>query len=222
MNRRLELTRGRIIALIIGIPLSLAVISGFVIDVLGDLASGTQPVRFDLPAHGRAVTVSVEAGDLRLTTSADGRVKLDGIALYSLFRPLITSQSTGPGIVLTSHCHISITRCEFDYHLALPAGGTANLTDGSGDITGSGLVSRDLTAVSHAGNITLKFAVVPDHVDVTTSFGNITLVLPPGRAAYRVDASAPFGTSTIRVPTSPASRHVLTVSDTSGSITIKN
>jgi len=30
---------------------------------------------------------------------------------------------------------------------------------------------------------------VPDHVDVTTSLGDITLVLPPG-AVYRIDASA--------------------------------
>jgi hypothetical protein len=221
VNSRLELTRPRIVALIIGVPLTLAAISAFALHTLGDLAGGSYPVRFDLPAQGRAVTVSVDAGDLRVSAAAGGRVQLHGTAHYSLFQSMVASHQTSSGIVLTSTCHLSTSQCAFDYHLGLPAGVTASLSDGSGDITATDLVSTDLTATDRSGNITLRFARVPDHVDVTTSLGDITLVLPPG-AVYRIDASAPLGSSTIRVPTSPRSTHVLTVTDTSGSITITN
>src|SRR6185437_4891826 len=125
------------------------------IHALGDLAAGTNRVRFDLPAHGRTVTVSIPGGELRLATGTDGRIKLAGTARYALVQPSVTSQVTGSGNVLTSSCRVQFTRCEFDYHLDLPAGEAANLTDGKGDIIGSGLVSRDLTAVNHSGNITL-------------------------------------------------------------------
>jgi hypothetical protein len=222
VNRRLELTRGRIVALLIGLPLTLAAISAFSVNVLGELSVGTNQVRFDLPARGLAVTVSIGAGDLRVTTSAGDRVKLHGVAQYSLIRPSVTAQTTGAGLVLTSRCRLSVAHCDFNYHLDLPAGGAADLIDGNGDITGTGLVSPNLTAISHSGNIKLKFSAVPDNIDVTTSLGDITLVLPPGNAIYRVDSSAVLGTSTIRVPTSPRSSHVLTVTDTSGSITITN
>jgi Putative adhesin len=222
VNRRLELTRGRIVALIIGLPLTLAAISAFSLHTLGDLAAGSSPVHFQVPANGRTVTLSIEGGDVHVATSPSRLVKLHGLARYSLLRPVVGFRVTGFNIVMKSRCRLSITQCAFNYHLDLPAGVTANLIDGSGDITASYLLSQDVTAVSHSGNIRLSFAVIPDNVDVTTSFGHITLVLPPGNTTYRIDSSAPLGTSTIRVPTSPASTHVLTVTDTSGSITITN
>jgi hypothetical protein len=168
------------------------------------------------------VTLSIAGGDVHVATSASRLVKLHGLARYSILRPVVVYRVAGFNIVMKSRCRLPIPQCKFNYHLALPSGVNATLTTGDGDITASYLLSRDVTAVSHAGNITLSFAVVPDNVDVTTSFGHITLVLPPGNTTYRIDSSAPLGTSTIRVPISPASSHVLTVTDTSGSITIKN
>lgn len=209
-------------ALIIGLPLMLAAISASSLSTLGDLAGGAYPVHYHVPANGRAVTLSLAGGDVRVATSAGHQVKLHGLVRYSLFRPAVLYRVTGSKIVMNSRCRLALLHCSFDYRLELPAGVAANLTDGNGDITGSYLLSRDLTAVSRSGNVTLSFAVVPDHVDVTTSLGDITLVLPPGNTTYRIDSSAPLGTSTIRVPTSPSSRHVLTVTDTSGSITITN
>ncbi|HEY3903312.1 MAG TPA: hypothetical protein VGM14_05390 [Streptosporangiaceae bacterium] len=222
MNKRLDLTRGRIVALCIGLPLTLVAICATSLHTLGDLAAGSYPVHFQVPANGRTVTLSIKGGDIHVATSPSRLVKLHGRALYSLLRPVVGYRVTGFTIVMKSRCRLPITECAFNYHLALPSGVSASLTDGNGNITASYLLSQDVTAVSHAGNITLSFAVVPDNVDVTTSLGHITLVLPPGNTTYRIDASAPLGTSTIRVPTSPASSHVLIVTDTSGSITITN
>jgi hypothetical protein len=49
----------------------------------------------------------------------------------------------------------------------------------------------------------------------------VTLVLPPGPTAYRVNASANSGTTHVRVPTSPLSQHVITVTAGSGNITVR-
>jgi hypothetical protein len=66
----------------------------------------------------------------------------------------------------------------------------------------------------------LTFATVPDHVRVSDQLGSVTLVLPPGATTYRVRAHAGFGGTSIRVPTSSSSSHVIVVTDSSGSIEV--
>jgi len=97
------------------------------------------------------VTVSVDAGDLRVSAADGDRVQLHGTAQYSLFRSMVTSHQTSSGIVLTSTCHLSTTQCAFDYHLGLPAGGTASLSDGFRRHHRHRLVSTDLTATDRSG-----------------------------------------------------------------------
>ena len=77
-------------------------------------------------------------------------------------------------------------------------------------------------ASNNSGDITLTFAKVPRRVDVTDSFGNITLILPPGRTAYRVDARTSFGSQTVTVPQATSAPDVITATDNSGDITIAN
>jgi hypothetical protein len=57
-------------------------------------------------------------------------------------------------------------------------------------------------------------------VTVTDSFGDITLVLPPGSATYRVATRNSFGSTTVSVPQSPTAGNVITASNNSGNITI--
>jgi hypothetical protein len=57
-------------------------------------------------------------------------------------------------------------------------------------------------------------------VTVTDSFGNITLVLPPGPVAYPVATRNSFGSTTVSVPRSPTAGNVITASNNSGDITI--
>lgn len=96
----------------------------------------------------------------------------------------------------------------------------AVIINDSGNITGSGVSSRQLTAHDQSGDITVVFTKVPDLVRISASSGNITLVFPPGPAAYRVSASTSSGQTSINVPQSPTSPHVVSVTDQSGNITI--
>ena len=77
-----------------------------------------------------------------------------------------------------------------------------------------------MTVASQSGDTTLTFARVPARVQVSADSGNVTLVLPPGAAAYRVAARSSDAIPVVRVPTNPASPHVITVTDQSGNITI--
>jgi hypothetical protein len=90
----------------------------------------------------------------------------------------------------------------------------------SGNIIGSDVSSQNLTAQDQSGDITVVFTKVPDLVRISDSSGNITLVLPPGPTAYRVSASTSSGSTSITVPKSATSPHVISVTDQSGNITI--
>ena len=94
------------------------------------------------------------------------------------------------------------------------------ISDDSGNVTLTGLASPAVTVASQSGDTTLTFARVPARVQVSADSGNVTLVLPPGAAAYRVAARSSDAIPVVRVPTNPASPHVITVTDQSGNITI--
>jgi DUF4097 and DUF4098 domain-containing protein YvlB len=65
-------------------------------------------------------------------------------------------------------------------------GGILTLTTSGGDVDGGGLTSPKVTTDSGGGNVTLTFTTVPAKVDVTSSGGDITIVLPRGRTQYAV------------------------------------
>src|SRR5215813_5930428 len=100
------------------------------------------------------------------------------------------------------------------------AGAQALITNDSGDITGRAVSSQHLTAKDLSGNITVVFTKVPRRVQVSNLSGDIRLVLPPGPTTYRVSASTSSGSTSINVPQSPTSPHVISVTDQSGNITI--
>jgi predicted ATP-dependent protease len=77
-----------------------------------------------------------------------------------------------------------------------------------------------VVASINSGDISLTFTKVPQRVNVTDSFSGITLVLPHGAAAYRIETRNSFGRTTVTVPQSPSARNVITASDNSGDIRI--
>ena len=106
-----------------------------------------------------------------------------------------------------------------DITVTSASGAKVLIKNDSGDITGTGVSSRQLTAQDDSGDITVVFTKVPDLVRISDSSGNIKLVLPPGPTAYRVSASTASGQTSIGVPQSPGSPHVISVTDDSGDIT---
>ena len=98
--------------------------------------------------------------------------------------------------------------------------GDTRLQDSFGNISVTGVAADDVVARNNSGDISLTFTRVPRQVTVTDSFGNITLVLPPGSATYHVTTRNSFGSTAVSVPQSPTARNVITASNNSGNITI--
>ena len=233
------MTAGRLLALLVGVPLTLIIIGWTGVTWVAYAGQGSYPVRLDIPVPGRTVTVSADSGDMLITQAAGDRLRVTGTARYSLVRSTVTRHFTPSGVTVSSQCHFVTGVCSFNYQVVLPAGLPALISDDSGDLHGSGLsgprvtlrdssgditvrglASAHVTASDGSGDIILTFTKVPSRVSVSDSSGDIHLVLPRGDTAYRVIASTSSGTTTTRVPTSPASTHVITVTDGSGDITI--
>ena len=100
------------------------------------------------------------------------------------------------------------------------ATGDTRLQDAFGNIYVTGLAAAKVVAANNSGDITLRFAAVPTQVNVTDSFGNVTLILPPGAVAYQVHTHDSFGSTHLSVAQSPTSAHVIRVTNNSGDITI--
>jgi hypothetical protein len=100
------------------------------------------------------------------------------------------------------------------------SGSRVRIIDHSGYINASGVSSRNVTATDQSGDITLVFTKVPDQVRVSDASGGVWLVLPDGPTAYRVSAHSPSGSTSVTVPRSRSSPHVISVVDASGHISI--
>jgi hypothetical protein len=222
MTKRVPMTAGRRLALLIGVPLTLAIIGWTALSEVAVAGVGSYPVRLDVPVPGPAIQVSVDSGNLGVGQAAGDRLRLTGTARYALVRSTVTWSATRAGVSVVSRCHFVTGECSFNYRLTLPTRARVVLSDGSGDITCTGLTSTDVAVADDSGSVTLTFATIPDRVRVSDQFGDITLVLPPGRATYRISTRALFGRTSIRVPTSSSAVHVITVTDQSGDISIRN
>jgi hypothetical protein len=150
------------------------------------------------------VTMSDSSGDLTAS-------RLTGnIHLADLFGNLRATGLSGS---------IRLDNSSGDIQAAGVAGDT-RLQDSFGNISVTGISAADVVASNNSGDITLTFTKVPQRVNVTDRFGNITLVLPGGPATYRVATRDSFGSTTVHVPRSPAAQNVITASNNSGDITI--
>ncbi len=152
------------------------------------------------------VTLSDNSGDLDAVSLA-GKVQLS-----DAFGDLLASRLTGS---------IQLDNNSGDIGAADLTGNT-RIQDSFGNIMVTGLSAATVVASDQGGDITLAFTTVPRRVDVTDSFGAITLILPPGRTAYRVNAHTSFGSTLVTVPQASSAPDVITATDNGADITITN
>ncbi len=230
MRAPLPMTAGRLLALLIGTPLALAVIGWTGVTWVAYAGQGSYPVRLDLPVHGRTVRVAVDSADMRIAPAAGDRLRLTGTAHYSLVRSTVTWRSTPSGVTVSSRCHFVTGVCSFDYQVALPSGLQTVISDGSGDVTLRGLTSPvqvgdgsgNVQAAALSGAVNLQdqsgdiigTALSGPQVVIENQSGNITV---SGLASTNVTVSDASGDITLTFTKIPDR---VRVSDQSGNISL--
>jgi hypothetical protein len=288
------LTRGRLAALVIGVPVCLGLIALNGVSLVANLGEAHYRVHYLVPAGVKSLNVSVASGQLLIKQTAASQATLTGTARYSLVHPKVTEQTTSSGTAVGYHCAIPFGECELDATANVPAGlpvtantdggnaqvtgttGPVTLSSGGGDITAdhaagtlalhtsggniratdltsatvdattgggditmdgvrsseistvtsggniqaSGIAAPTVTAATGGGNIEIDFASVPRNVQVDTSGGNITLVLPHGTTMYHVITHTDGGNITDSLPQNSHSPNEITATSGGGNITI--
>jgi len=162
-----------------------------------------------------SLAVTVPAGGSSVISVGSGDITARGLAgpvtLRSDSGNVTASGISGRAVVSDGSGNIILTSV---------SGAHAVIRADSGDISGTGLTSPDVRISDQSGDITVTFSAVPDRVRISDVSGNITLVLPSGGTSYQVSAVTASGSTSIDVPRSAASPHVITVTDQSGDIAI--
>jgi hypothetical protein len=100
-------------------------------------------------------------------------------------------------------------------------GGELRLESSSGDLVGHELTAGTVTTRSSSGDIELDFGSVPSAVQLKSSSGDVTIQLPSGDEAYKVEAHTSSGDDSTTVKTDPASDRSVKADTSSGDITVE-
>jgi hypothetical protein len=98
--------------------------------------------------------------------------------------------------------------------------GPVEITGHAGQILGQDVSSPRAVVRLSAGRIDITFSAAPASLTAASTTGSVTLRVPGG-ISYAVHASTRVGSTAVRVPNSPASRHVITATVTTGAVTVE-
>jgi len=271
---RLRMTPGRWVALMIGVPVALALILGNGFSLVTEIGTASYHVDRAIPLnHGRLVA-STGGGGITVRQGAvrSGQAQLTGTVQYSLVRPDFAVNGTG----ITLHCRLFTGNCGLNATFGVPPGtaldldsgggnmqvsgiqSTVTLTSSGGDVSLSGsgsaatvdsgggnlslsdlsgflkfttsggdvdgrdLTSPNVTTDSGGGNVALTFTSVPAKIEVTSSGGDVNIVLPRGATQYAVTVVANGGdyTPSGSVPVNLAAHDTIAVHSGGGNVSI--
>jgi hypothetical protein len=171
MTAPLPMTAGRWVALLLGLPVAVAVIGWTAFTAIAYAGQASYPVRLSVPVHGSTVTLAADSADLRVAQAPGSQLTLTGTAHYSLIRSTVTWQNTRSGVTVSPRCHFFTGECAFDLHAVVPAGKRAHISTGSGNVTLANL-SGPVSAGTGSGDIRAEH--ITDAVSMTTGSGDIS------------------------------------------------
>jgi Putative adhesin len=163
---------------------------------------------------GLNATFGVPPGTALDLDSGGGNMQVSGIqstvTLTSSGGDVSLSGSGSPATVDSGGGNLSVSRL----------GGMLNFTTSGGDVDGSDLTSPTVTTDSGGGNVTLTFTTVPANVDITSSGGDLTIVLPHGTAEYAIRETTSGGDSRVSVPRNDLAANKIRVDSGGGNVSI--
>ena len=230
MTTPLPMTTGRRLALMLGVPLALALIAWAGLTEVAYAGLGSYPVHLSVPVHGNTVNLSVGSADVQVTQAATSRLRLTGKAEYSLIRSDVTWHTAPSGVTVSPQCHFFLGICSFNFRAVLPAGKRVVMSDGSGNLTLRGLTGRviggsgsgDVQANMLTGTVTLQNgsgnitggALSGPKVTLKAGSGDIAIDSMESPDVVVIDGSGNIDLTFTKVPTR------VNVSDSSGDVSV--
>jgi hypothetical protein len=159
--------------------------------------------------------VNIPAGTVVTASTGGGNMTASGLSST-------VSLSTGGGDVHASHLSGFVSVNTSGGNVTVDQlSGTTRLHTSGGDITGTSLTARDVKAETDGGNVRLTLTAVPSDLDVRTSGGDVTIIVPPG-VSYDVNAVTGGGNVSDTVNRSSDSPYKISATTSGGNITIRD
>jgi hypothetical protein len=170
----LRLTPARVLTLVIGVPLILALIGWLGFSAVALVSRGSYHVSYVIGVRDGQLVAGVGgengAGDVVLRPGPGHTARLTGTVQYHLVRPAIT-QSTGTnGTNFDVNCRIPTGSCGLDATVEVPPQTAVTLSSGGGNMEVSGI--EDVTLSSEGGDVAVSGPGGITTVD--TGGGNLT------------------------------------------------
>jgi hypothetical protein len=169
----LRMTSGRWVALVIAVPVALALIGWTGFSLVSSLGRGSYPFSYPVPVNNGQVAVNVNAGDITLRQApGNATARLTGVVQYGLVRPALSEYTTPTGAHVGLNCSANISgNCGLNASLDVPAGTGVTLWSNGGDISASGF-SSGVTLWADGGNVSV--ANLSGALQLHTGGGDLT------------------------------------------------
>jgi hypothetical protein len=211
----MTMTAPRRAALILGVPVTLAIFAAFACNAVAQTYQVGYHVHLSAPTGGQGSRVSIDNADATISPGVGSRITVGGTLRGSLARPAFSSRPTASGLALHSSCQLGfIGSCTMTYDISVPRGLPVSVADATGDLTASGLSgqvtlsdgSGDISASGLSGSVRLSdgsgdIAVTGlAGTDVTGTEGTGDITLTFTKVPLEVDVTAATGDITLILP----------------------
>lgn len=188
-----------------------------------------------------SLAVSTDRGSVRVIGSDRDDVTVSSYLSDGLGGTEHTEHVRGRRLVLDASCAFPVAYwCTASYTVRVPRNvrvvlwsgsgdvsvsgvrGAVDLTSQHGDLNGVGLRARVVHADTDHGSVDLRFVDQPEQVLASTSHGDVTVTVPRGDAAYRVELSTAHGATSNELRTDPTSQRLVQLSTQHGDVTARS
>jgi hypothetical protein len=150
----LRLTQARVLALLIGVPLVLALIGWLGFSAVALVSQGSYQVSYTVPVRDGQLVASLDGGNVTLRQGPGRTAHLTGTVQYDLIRAEVSESTDTNGAHLDLRCRITVGSCGMNTTLEVPPLTAVTLSSGGGDMEVSGI--DDVTLSSGGGDVAIS------------------------------------------------------------------
>lgn len=99
--------------------------------------------------------------------------------------------------------------------------GSLKMKSSSGDLEAQGLTASSVTTETSSGSAELDFALAPETVRAKASSGDVSIRIPTGDEAYKVETDTSSGDEVSNVKIDPTATRTITAETSSGDVTVE-